>query len=175
MYCRVLFCKFLDSIKKNPTYSRLAAAWIAGLFFGAFLNHQANGFSLNLFHRAFDTTPSVAGFFLVGLLPVIFSAICIRLFGSRFLTEVVFLKGLLFSYVAFGICALYGTASWLILLLFGFSDIFSLPILWMFWLRCKPCFDGYAFRRALIMALLPNSLLLILDYCFISPFGVSLI
>ena len=169
----------MDKVRFSPKVPRgrkyathiLALAWTLGLVFG--FCAIAAGLLSPAFGQAIKLPPSLFSIISVLLLPIVVSLLAVFA-GQRWLIyPLAFLKALTFAYVGWSVVITFGSAGWLIRLLFMFSDCACVPLLWWFWNRAlKLEFD----------ALLPASLsagltvlgIGIVDYGVVAPFLVNL-
>lgn len=152
----------------------LICAWFFGLAAGVGLSFLADDSFLSTMRAAASSHVSIIGLLSAILLPLLFSAFAVYISQPQLLLPVAFCKAFLFSYLAFGVTAAFGTAGWLVRGLLMFSDCLTLPLLWWFWLRCLriPKEDAtHCFFFACAAALLIGCV----DYCTVSPFLANLI
>ncbi len=113
----------------------IALCFTFGLLVGGFLFRRADISFLHMMYRAMTSRVTIVGLAAVSFLPFLISAFAVSFRRFRLLPLIAFVKALLFSYVMLGIMAAYGNGSWLACLLLMFSDILSLPVLLLYWLR----------------------------------------
>ena len=148
----------------------LAIFFTFGLLSGVFLFLRADNSFLFLMYRAASCRVSIIGLAATLYLPFLFSAFAVSFRRPSLLRVFAFLKALCFSYIGMGILTAYGSSGWLALPLLMFSDICSLPILWVYWLRQL----GPGRAREEFHFLIWLSVIGSLDYFIISPFMASL-
>ena len=113
----------------------LAFAFISGLLMGCVIQLSAEFDSYSWMRGTPDAPVSIVGLLSVILLPFLFSAFAVYSSQRWLLIPIAFCKALSFALVACGIGAAYGSAGWLMRILLMFTDIFSLPLLVLFWVR----------------------------------------
>lgn len=153
---------------KESTF-HLACAWILGLISGVFFSLYAGGALLSSMRAAVLSRVSIVPLLSAMTLPLLFSAFAVYISQPRLLIPIAFCKAFLFSYLSLALFAAFGSAGWLIHLLFMFGDILMLPVLWSFWLRSLSGGRSSALRctvPVLIIAVIIGCT----EYRFISPF-----
>ena len=149
--------------------SILALSFIFGALFGFKLFFSAENYLTSLMGGAILCSVSIVQLLIPFLLPFLFSAIAVYLSAPWLIYAVCFLKTALFSYISCGVVSLYGSAGWLVHILFLFSDIFYLVLLYWYWIRHVS--SGKAFSTAeAFRFLLAASLISGIDFYIISPF-----
>lgn len=113
---------------------------------------------------------TIVGLAAVSFLPFLISAFAVSFRRFRLLPLIAFFKALLFSYVSLGIMAAYGDGGWLSCLLLMFTDVLSLPVLLLYWLRQSR--ETTQSQDLLFLSLLV--LIGSMDYFIISPIAASL-
>ncbi len=151
----------------------LACVWMLGLVAGSAVFLSAGTVSASRMPWAFSSQVSIVGLLCVTGLPFLFSAFAVYVSHPGWMLPVVFLKAVSFASVSLGLLTGFGSAGWLMRLLLMFSDLCSLPLLMIFWIRYLPGerslrFSGIAVF--LFCALAIGSI----DYCFVSPFLAAL-
>lgn len=113
----------------------LACLWCAGLVSGLFVVFGASDSLHSLMLPAIYARVSIVGLLSGLLLPLLLSYIFFRLSVQRLVFAVCFLRAALFGFCACGVVLSCGSAGWLIQGLMMGSDLFSIPLLYVFWLR----------------------------------------
>ena len=147
----------------------LAFVWIVGLLLGGIASVASVDFLQNsLIEILVGRNTLRLSFFLV-LLPFLLSAFAVCVSAPRLLIVICAVKAFIFAFCGFGICLIYQRCSWLVLPLCMFSDIFSAPVLYLYWLRCLYTRTSVPLGANVCFALL---LLVIcgIDLWLISPF-----
>ncbi len=147
----------------------LSAAWVMGLVFGVFTSGFASASFLSLARSAVFSPVSALGLLLCSLLPLLFSAFAVYISNVPLLMMVAFGKAFFHAYLCLAVLYSFGSAGWLVRLLFLFSDSAVLPLLWLYWLRSVH--DGrrdFAFRT--VPAICAAILIAGFDYRVIAPF-----
>ena len=162
------------SISCNRSALFLAAAWCAGLFSGTCLASGASPSFLLLTRSAVSTPASVVGLCTAAYLPFLLAALAVFLRRYRLLYAICFCKALLFAWSGSCVLAVFGSAGWLVRLLYQFSDLFFVPVLCWFSLRHISGLRLPEKRRVLFLMVLAVAVGS-LDYCLVSPYLVRLI
>jgi len=105
---------------------------------------------------------------------MLFSAFAVYISQPVLLIPIAFCKAFLFSYTSIGILTAFGSAGWLIHLLFMFGDILTLPLLWYFWSKFLSDNCSHAIR-CLLPILITAAFIGYTEYRVISPFLANLI
>lgn len=152
----------------------LLLCWILGLLLGM-ISAAGAGDSFFLMMRGADNlTVSIPGLLLVTALPFLFTAFAVFFSQPWLLLLLAFMKAFSFGFCAFGIMAVYGTASWLVGFLLMFTDACTMPLLMWLWLRhCD--LSGQRFSRDVVVCFAAALVLGIIDICLISPFSAMLL
>lgn len=155
-------CSRKDSVRS------LAFIFLAGIVAGCILYFSAEFDSVSWMRGALYSPVSIVGLLSVILLPFLFSVFAAMTAQHWMLLLIVFCKAVSFAQVACGITVAFGSAGWLMRSLLMFTDIFSLPVLLLFWLRY---WGGR--RRLTVHAALAYLAVLVsvggIDILFISP------
>ncbi len=150
----------------------LAFAYFAGALLGAWVSLQADD-SLRSIMRAVVTGPgSFFDLLLVRLLPLLFTAFAVYIGQCWLLVPIAFVRAFLFAFLRVGIQAAFGDAGWLIMWLFAFSSLMSMPLLWFFWICCIRQRERF-FPVYFPLAALAMLGLTIFDYYLVLPFGLG--
>lgn len=150
----------------------LASCWCAGLLLGILAAASAGDSLASKMRGAVSQTVSIVPF--LAYIPFLLSAIAVHLRQPWLILPCSIVKAFIFGFCAFAITLAFGQSSWLVHFLFLFSDVVSIPILYLYWLRCikgdqmqKYWFSGLCCALLLAVGLI--------DYCWISPFLANLI
>lgn len=153
----------------------LAFFWLSGICFGGIIFLSADSHSLLWMRSVSATSVSIVNLLGVTLAPILVSIAAEYLRVLYLLYPVCFFKALQFSFVSCGLLCSFGSAGWLIRLLLLFHDVFSVPMLYFYWLRCLHK-GGHDFSAGLAVFLLSAVFLIFsVDICYILPFGACLI
>lgn len=166
-----IFCQDFSSFhcKLKPNF--LAYAWISGLLLGAVFSVSADDLLTSTMRAAVSGSMSISGLIAVILLPLLLSAYAVYYSQPILLVSVVFLKAFLFGYTGAGILFLYPASGWLIQWLLMFSDMMTLPILWLVWLSGSLTSPPRRIVGCTVCAVLIGCV----DYIVIAPFLACLI
>ena len=158
---------------KEPAVN-LACSFLAGLLFGACASIAASDTLFPMMRAVAFGCVSIFGLLSAILLPLLFSAFAVYI-GQRWLIFLIaFVKAFLFAFLGIGIMNAFGSAGWLVRWLLMFSDSFTLPLLWWFWLRA---FSDRRTTSLRFAALIAAAAIIIgsFDYTVVSPFAAMLI
>lgn len=114
----------------------LAFFWISGLMSGVFLFFAADRPIHPQLHLAAGSPVSFPALMGIALLPLLICALAVYLDQHWMIFVCAFGKALLFSHVSVGIWTAFGSAGWLVRLLFLFSDTMMCGLWYLFWLSC---------------------------------------
>ena len=147
----------------------LALCYCAGLLMGSIVAAQAQESIASWMRTAEFQRVSIVSLLSVTCLHFLISAAAVLIAQVRLFYPVCFLKAFSFGFCAGGVYLVFGSAGWLVCGLLLFTDLCSMPLLYLFWQRY---IDGSR-RLVLTDAVLPASLLFLigsLDHCIITPF-----
>lgn len=160
---------FLRRRKAYPFY--LAFGWVIGLMLGFSLSHHEDSFSSAWMRMTDIRSASIVGLMGVTLFPLLLSAFAVYICQYWMLPMVAAAKAFSFGYLLWGAAYAYGSALWLAYPLLCFSEVISLPVLWLFWLRHGR--QGGISKRSLIYPAVLCAATCI-DIGLISPFFAGL-
>lgn len=165
--------KRLSNILRRKSVVLLAIWWFAGSMLGALTAHRLSYPFFSLMRLAAQSHVSIVSFMTVNLLPLFSSAFAVYLDRPIWIFGISFTKAFLYALCTVGIIGAFGSAAWLVVFLFLFSDNLTTPVLFFFWFRhiegrrrtfwadCAGCFGV-----CLVVSLI--------DSCLISPFWANL-
>lgn len=165
--------KLIEYFKKNHFLITFSLFWIAGILLGFGLFFICRPFLFLQMRSAILQPVSIVGLCSSIFLPLFCTVVSILLNRPILALAVCFIKAASFSFSISWISAIYGAASWLVYMLFMFSDICFLLILFIYWFRFPYSFNA-KFKRFFCSAVLFGSLIALGDYFIISPFLVRL-
>lgn len=147
----------------------LALSFVCGLLFGILLFRVAGNSLISLMPGILTCPVSIVDLLIPFTLPFLLSAIAVYLCIPGTLPFICFLKTTQFSFVSCGVMASFGSSGWLIRILFLFSDICCLALLYLYWLRHISV--GRLFSRIEVCFFLVAAVLITgIDYLVIFPF-----
>lgn len=126
---------YFGSLRRKVSTIILALFWILGLFSGCVYHLNSGSATASLMCGALNGTVSIVSLLSVILLPFLLSALAVYFFKPAFLPVIAFFKACTMAFVATGLMSAYGSAGWLAQLMLMFSDLCTVPLLWLFWLR----------------------------------------
>ena len=107
------------------------------------------------------------------ILPFLLSAIAVSFRRPSWLFLICWIKATLISFTCGIVCLYYGQAGWIARWIVSFVDICSIPLLFYYWLRnLSPPRCNH--RHDYVVIFLVLLVFLLLDYRFVSPFGVKI-
>lgn len=163
----------MTELSHRPCISLLILSWCFGLLLGCCLAAAHGNACKALILAAPSSRASLPGLLLVTFLPFLFFVFAARI-SQLLIFFVCFIKAFLFSFCAFGMMSAFGSAGWLVCLLFFFADICCLPFFIWFALRHAKGRED-ALKRDLTVCLCAVILFSAIDFFYISPFLAMLI
>ena len=152
----------------------LAFSWCLGLLMGIATAHTASDKLVPLMYIATRSDVSVTGLFVSCVFPILLSACEVYFSEPWLLLPISTLKAFGFGFCSFGVSLAFGSASWLVRLLFLFSDICVIPLLFLYWIRHIGDVSGKT-GRELAGCIAVATAVAATDFYVISPFLVKLI
>ena len=113
----------------------LIAAWLSGLLIGSVFIYEQVPLSLSLMRSVVQQPVSIVGIFVSVFFPLLITYFSVTTGKPVFILIVCFIKALAFGYTGALISRYFYSASWLVRLLFLFSDSIFLIALFIIWLR----------------------------------------
>lgn len=152
----------------------LALSWCTGMVSGILLFLYDSASLTSWMRSSIGCSVSIVGLLHTAMLPFLFSAFAVRLYGAASVLLICLMKACFFSFVLFGIYVSSGCAGWLVSFLLMLTDMAAVVLLYAFWLRvlsgrCKSLL-GDTILFCIFIAVFSG-----IDYGIISPFLVSLI
>lgn len=145
---------------------------ILGMCLGSSIGSRPDG----LFYMLASTLPGeepIAVFrFIILFLPLCLTVWIVAAGKIHFLLLLLFLKTVLFSMTASGICSAFSYAGWLLGFLMLFPEIIGFAVYHWLWLRCLGCTRGST--RDFLVCGVSLLAVYLLDFMFISPFTALL-
>ena len=167
-------CVYLQLQLRKRYHLLLALCWISGLLCGILVYCSAADTLLVLMRSCIYSTVSFIGLLCVNLIPFLLSAFAIYLSSPLLLAAVCFGKAFTGVMVSLTAICFFGSFGWLCQCLMLFSSWTGWIMLYLFWLRIPALFFGR--RESYALCLLTGCVLILLvDYCVISPFWACLI
>ena len=157
-------------LRKCSSASLLTSIWLGGLLTGTvltFLSLEHMSVLSAFICQSFFTMPRK---FLTGILPFLLSAIAVYFSRPGWVYCICGIKAVLFAACSVLICNYYGQAGWLACGLFMFFDIYSLPLLFFYWLWILSDRRDRNIRVSMIF-LIPILVLIFLDYRIVDPYA----
>lgn len=152
----------------------LSFCCLLGILSGSFLAVCFGQTYGDLMRSAAISGMSVGGSAIAVFLPLLLCVVCIHCGRPKLLYGICFFKSLMLGFGAMGCFYAFGAGSWLVRLLFQFTDLISFPILCWFMLRCITG-TGKQIGKDLMLSAIIFAIAGFLDLFYISPFLVMLI
>ena len=159
-----------DFVRRKDSISGilLCLFWTAGLVSGVLLFSGYSHLFLPLMRGIFQKSVSIVCLYWVLFLPFLLSAFAVFIDRQLLIYPICFLKALTFILISGSVQAAFGSAGWLAWRLLMFCDIFSIPFLFLYWIR----YISGIRRFSIVEFFSVTSILFLLgsiDYCCISP------
>ncbi len=165
---------FFRSRECATSFLHLALCAILGAGFGVLFTAMADRSYLPLMYSAAKSPVSFVGLVVVGLVPFLICSLVVSLMRPLLIYPICFCRVFLYSAGAHAIHLSFGSAGWLMGFLVQFSDLCLIPVL--FWFALRNLTGGSKLRTWDIwICLCISALVIVLDYCIISPFAVNLL
>ena len=168
-----LFYGSKSRISRKYSIFFLAFLWVLGFLFGLDMAQCAGDSYFLLMRGAFVGAVSIVNLLIVSLLPFLLSAIAVYIHSYPLLAVLCFIKSFSFAFVSSGVLFAGDRGGWLIRILFMFSDLFSMVLLWICWIVCakKQVSGGFC---AILLCGFITVCIVFLDYVYVSPFLAGL-
>ena len=121
------------SVQNPPVF--LGITWITGLLLGWFIATVLVDCLQKTSSWFLCGRKNMLSFLLPAFLPFLISALAVYFSAPGLLFAICATQAFLFGFYGFAVCFIFGQCSWLLRLLFMFTDICSAPILYLYWLR----------------------------------------
>lgn len=151
----------------------LGLSWIVGMVIGVFFAHGAKETLMPLIQQSVVSHSTALGSLCAVLLPFLFSALAVSFSEPWLLLLISVYKAFSFTFCASGVGLAFGDSSWLVRILFLFSDLCLIPVLYIYWLRHLRK-DSRSRPWELSCCLGWAVLVCGIDYWFIAPFLASI-
>lgn len=158
----------LTSIKLLVLFS-----WFFGLLAGICISTNLSDLLIQLISLITESRSLFINKIIAHTIPFAISTLIIQKTAYYFLYPVIFLKALSFGLFSNSLFFSFGDAGWLVLILFSFSDFFSIVILLLFWYRAIAGRKDRVLRNG-FFGLILIFIIVCFDQIFITPFTVSL-
>lgn len=170
MFTKFRTSSFLKECKHNGVPLAVCAA--LGTVFGVFFAAAMGDSYIHLMRMAVACPVSVVGSLVAVYVPYLISVFIISMSRPGLIYVVCSARFVLLASVAWGISQAYGSAGWLIRLLFQFPDILLMPALVFLSVVCIRKRPG---RKAILIFGLYMLIIGMINYCTVSPFLAVLI
>ena len=161
--------KLSGYFKNNRFLIVFSLFWIAGILFGFGLFLACKSFAFPMMRCAVSQQVSIVGLLCSIFLPLFCTFISHSSNKPIIILVVSFLKSASFCFSFLLATVLFGSASWLLGLLFMFSDSCILLMFFILWLWLPSCY-GAKSKRIFCFSAFFGLLIAFGEYYFISPF-----
>lgn len=151
----------------------LAVLWILGLGFGGSIASHSEDYIIPLMRTAVNIRVSIVNLLVLQLLPLLISAIAVYFSMPLLIYPLCAFKAVSFGFILGCLGISFGSAGWLIRLLYLFTDTIMTPLLLWYWFKhiSGAKLSVYRDNKLLFSAF---SFAAVLEYFMISPFLVVL-
>lgn len=162
-YHKFFTCKYGGLIQ-------LFLCWITGICtgFGIYITHRPLFYSL-MRGLAFQPV-SIVGLFVSVFLPFLFTYFFITTNKRAYILVFCFLKALSFGFTGAYVISSFGSAGWLMIGLFMFSDCCTLPLLYYLWISTYISHEVDCIKVKFWVCTVLCLVVVWLDFVVISPF-----
>lgn len=162
------------NILQHPYNSELILVWIAGEIVGYYIGSQVPDTVISLMRTPTFGRVSIVWLFFSATFPFLLSFAALRLSQKWLLTSLVFLKAYSFAYTICCVGSAFGSAGWLMQLLYFFTDtLCTLLFLWFIFTYTRSSKARQYHRLLLYFASATG--LVCFDYFAIMPFVLMLL
>lgn len=165
--------RFLFYFRKNKSLFVLLLIWAFGLFAGIYFYILVKPPIFLQMRSVIFQPVSIVGLIFSLFLPLLCTYVAVSLNKPIIILIVCFFKAVAFGFTYSWISVLFGSASWLVRLLFMFSDYCFLHVLFALWIQFSSKhhdFKAYDFCFSILLALIVTAA----DYLLVSPFVIGL-
>lgn len=159
--------------KNNHFMIAFSLFWSAGVLAGFGLFLMCKPFVFLQMRSAVLQPVSIVGLFCTIFLPLLCTYISVLINKPIIILVICFIKAASFCFSLLWVTVLYDSASWLLYMLFMFSDSCFLLMLFLLWLRYPYCCDSKS-KRVFCFSTMLGLLIAFGDYFVISPFLIEL-
>lgn len=161
----------MDFFRKN-SHLLLAFFWVLGIVAGICFAGDMDPVLQELLPQAVASQPQLWGIVWSAAAPFLLTFFAIYI-SEPLLLLVCFFKAFSFGFCSHGIRLCYGESSWLVQLLFLFSDYILIPCLYFLWLRLLSRSGSH--RRELVLFFLMAIAVALVNFRLIAPFLTKLV
>lgn len=147
----------------------LFSLWVIGFVSGFLLPDLPDEQVMILPRDCFAQPVSLVGFISLWLIPLAVFRFCLSCGYFVPIYILSFLRAFIFGVCLRGVCAVFGSGTWLVIPLLFFSTLFSN----LFYLVLSFSFftmDDASVKRIFVLTVFLSVLIGLIDFCFISPF-----
>ncbi len=161
------FCMNLGNNRSFLCRLLLLTGWTLGVLLGCLAAKYIPGKD-SWMHMLIQSRMSIVGGLAVIFLPLSISAFLVYSKNVVFLIPLAIIKAVMFSFASGCMIRAFGSAGWLMRLLFLFSDSFTTLFCLCFWIRCFR--SNFAKVRGIVNTVFCCIAIALLDILVISPF-----
>ncbi len=160
--------------KLNKPHTLFIIMWLLGLSLGTFTAAFVDDSVIYLMRPTLSGRVSFFRHFAAMCLPFLFAAYAVAIEKTWLLWILGLVKAFGFSFCGYYLCYAYGSAGWLVRLLYLFTDICTVPVLIWFCLRHTDAPKPSA-KRDVAICIALVLIAVSLDFFVISPFWADLL
>lgn len=168
------FVLFAKRIWAKNSVCFLAFIWTFSVFAGIILGSKSVPYYTSLMLSAASGPMSIAGMFLIFILPLVISIISIRFKVSFLVLPLALIKGFFYGFLTVSVYSALGSAGWLICLLLLFSNSILIVLLLWFWFKYLKV-HNCCLMRDFLVAIAFGVLVCAFDAIMVSPFLTDVI
>ena len=162
----------LHTVSRKAYPWLLALCWSSGMILGCVISASAEPVTFSLMRSTVSGPVSIVGLLGVTLFPLLCSAFAVYISRPCLLMAAAFCKAFLFGFIALAMRTAFGDAGWVYQQLLMFSDICSLPVMYLFALRHPP--ERFRLHVGDGIFLLWGIAVAVIDYSLVSPYLAEL-
>ena len=167
------FSSLNSSRKCNARIYLLAFLWILGLTFGGFIALHNEDYILPMMRTAVTLRVSIVNLLVLQLIPLVISALAVYFSIPLLIYPLCTFKAIFLGFILGSLGRVFGSAGWLIRLLYLFTDTIMTPLLLWYWFK-HISGTKLSINRDNKILFSAFSITAMLEYFAISPFLVVL-
>lgn len=159
--------KCREFLRENSTPLWLSLFWLFGLILGVQTAHVAGQAFLSLMRLGVTGKVSIVSLISCNILPFLLIALAIGASKLWLVCTLFMGEAFRLSFLAFALFRCFGSAGWLVHLLFRFSGLLLVPLYW--WFTVSSCKGDSHSNGSLLLCIVMVVLICCLDYFVICP------
>lgn len=163
----------LSNVPRKWSSRILALSWCAGLLSGVALFHDAGDFLVSLMPMAVSGHVSIVDLLSSLFLPFLIAALAVYMGQPWLLALLAFVHASCYTFISCGVLNAYGSAGWLVWILFMFHNILASVVLYFYCRRNISAMKRISFTENCLVSVI-NLAVAGLEYGIISPFLTEL-